>query len=325
MPDSKSVKKKSAKRTDAKIEVIILSFFNKCDHVTLNKLVNFKPRLFKDYDFGQLLKQTTVQGSRVDNLEDLTKKTELQPSKFEQVAQQIEAFRLKEGKEFGLTLQPRFSRKDLEDIDKVVVLDSFHGDTAWCVRSAHDNLVTDVGFQKLNLKGSYNHVNHHTEIARLVDQLPESEVYLVRSNFIPNQAVKYAVSQSVTEAVLTTVLNERHRNKREDKENYTPEVSKQKEFIYSDRSFENRVFMWKALALNEFYDVTMQGDMLSCANLIRDWYKQNDEIVDEWGLTDFRETFFKPGSEQIAVCTLISDAFCRCLKKPWKKFPSAYS
>lgn len=334
---SQDTNKENTEREDklqpTKSEEIILNFFNKCDRVTLNKLMNFKPRLFKDYDLDQVFKTDSIHGNRLDCIDDFVKKTELQPAKFDQIAESITELRLKEGREFGLILQPRFVKRDTQMIDKVVVLDMFHGDTAWCVRSTHSHKITDIGFKKLNLKGSYHHVNHHNKIARLVDQLPHAEVYLLRSNFLPNQSVKYAVSQGVTEAVVATILNERHRIRREAENNSEDhrqlrgedENTETDDDTVQHSVFDNRVYMWKALSLHEFYDVTIQGDMLSCAKLIRNWYREDNVLIDEWGLSEARDMFLSPGSEQLAVCTLISDVFCRCLRKQFADFPHAYS
>jgi hypothetical protein len=66
-------------------------------------------------------------------------------------------------------------------IDKVVVLDMFHGDTAWCVRSTHSHKITDIGFKKLNLKGSYHHVNHHNKVHMLFMKKKKSDCGLMRT------------------------------------------------------------------------------------------------------------------------------------------------
>lgn len=51
-----------------------------------------------------------------------------------------------------------------QNADKVVVLDVFHRDFAWCVRNTADGYITDIGFKKINLKDTYDHLAHHNQV-----------------------------------------------------------------------------------------------------------------------------------------------------------------
>lgn len=130
----------------------------------------------------------------------------------------------------------------------------------------------------------------------------------------------FSIHQAVVEAIVITLLNERHLPK----DNHLNEHSKEEG---SMTRFLNKVHGFQPLALKEFYDVTFEKELLPVSDVLKEWYAGNHPNIQKWGLNEAerRKLFYCYGSRQVSVCALISDIFCRSLQKRWKQFPHAYS
>ncbi|XP_053393039.1 uncharacterized protein LOC123564436 [Mercenaria mercenaria] len=323
--DTRKRKKRNVVTLDKNENDVVLDFFNNCDHVTLNKLIGYKSHLFKHYDYSKCI--TSSREDRFCDVEDFLNKTGITEDKLKEMAYAVLLFKNVENTSTGMKFfYPKFDRKNIENIDKVVVLDVFHREFAWCVRNTDDGYITDIGLKKINLKGTYDHLAHHNQIRRFLETIPESEVYLLRTSTargrtVSKQGSRYAVHQAVVEALLITLLNERHQPT--DLEYVHPSDENGTE----RRKFENRVYLFEPPALRDFYNVTFQKDLLEVSDLFKDWYFHKHSNIKEWGLDneERKQLFFDQGAGQVSICALITDVFCRSLKKKNKQFPHAYT
>lgn len=159
-----------------------------------------------------------------------------------------------------------------------------------------------------------------------------------RGKSLSKQGSRYAIHQGVMEAMFITLLNERHgplkvkddvyQARTDNNANATVHSSDCVKGIRDKVSiFENRVYLFEPESLRDFYTVTFQKELLAGSKIFQGWYLDNDPIIEKWGLNDAvrKELFYLIGTGQVSVCTLMSDVFCRTLRKKHKQFPNAYS
>ncbi|KAL4239662.1 hypothetical protein ACF0H5_000468 [Mactra antiquata] len=311
---------------------IVLNFFNKCDRVTLQKLIRSKSSLFKEHNFSSLHKSVVELSDRFNSIDDFVDKYGVTQKNIENMAQSILELQEKEKNSFGMSgIHPNFSHKGKKNMDKVMVLNLFRTTVSWCVRSTVDHSVLQLGVENLDIPDNYDHMKYQPQISTFLRNLPISDVYLVHAMSKRNkgrQLTYFHLQQAILEAVFVTLLNEKHSNIKEPSLYPGSINSKDDESEMAKKYFRtNRVYLWDLASLREFYEVTFKDDQLSTSSIVKDLYNERPSVINYWKMDnkEFKDMFYDDGSESLSLCVLMSDAFCRCLKKSDHDFPSAYS
>lgn len=145
------------------------------------------------------------------------------------------------------------------------------------------------------------------------------------------QLTYFALQQAIVETVIITLLNNQHSSTDSTGNviNLSTNNNKSRETSVSDNNmtWSNRVYLWDVLAMKDFYEINFKGDQLPTSSIIKNLYQERQDIINYWKIdtNDVKDMFYKDGSEQLSLCVLMSDAFCRCLKKRDDNFPYAYS
>jgi hypothetical protein len=125
------------------------------------------------------------------------------------------------------------------------------------------------------------------------------------------------------------MLNERHQPISLLDSVHRPDTKNESAEQKNDKTgeIENRVYLFEPVALKDFYDVTFQKELLAVSDLFKDWYYQKHPNIQNWGLNTpkRKDLFMNQGGGQVSVCALVTDVFCRTLKKRDRSFPRAYT
>ncbi|KAH3867785.1 hypothetical protein DPMN_030922 [Dreissena polymorpha] len=298
----------------------VLDFFNRCDIITLNRLLMFRLKgctsLIHNIIPENIIRDKlfTKGCKRFENIEALYQTTHFDDSDVVKLAKFISEFKKKEQNSVLIkSMVPEFEdAAENQSINKVVCIDLYMNEIAWTEQDVDRREITDCGSERL-FEGQvpkYCHISNATTLQRVMQSIPSAPVYLFHSqtaNYPETKSFDVAKYQTIQEATFMSHL-----------------CLKASQF--SQRPLDKSVYMFKKSTLHEFYTIKFGQQFVPLHPLLKSWYKLEESPLDGLQmLPRIEQAVLSKENEMFAICILMSDIFSRCLRRRAFSFPRYFS